>query len=65
VEVPESPDALREWLAAHPDGTLFGRAGQVPVGAAPAEIFDYHGETVGLWPAAAALATFRAGAPGG
>ncbi len=65
VAVPGTPEALQAWLAAHPEGLLFGRMGEVPVSAAPTEVFDYHGETVAIWPATAALATFRAAAPGG
>lgn len=59
VAVPASPADLAAWSKAHPGGLVLGPVGRVPLTAAPAETWRYHGQAWGLWPAAVAAVNVR------
>ena len=50
VAVLEGP-GIAAWAAAHPGGLLIGPVGRVDTTVPPAEVTDYGGRTIGLWPA--------------
>ncbi len=49
VATPRTEDELRDWIVAHPDGSIVGPVGAVGMGAQPDQTWVYRGRPFGLW----------------